>query len=102
MAHVIFLDETEDKNVSEQARRNTMRRKIDFVTTLGNLIGALLTFVYFYYINVDLNVPQEAASSLNEVVFFVIGTAFIFAVMITIDSRCSRPLLQTKKEEIST
>jgi len=102
MAHVIFLDETEDKNVREQARRNTMRRKIDFVTILGNLIGALLTFVYFHYINVDLNVPQEAASSLNEVVFFVIGTAFIFAVIVTINSRWSRPLFQTMQDEIST
>ena len=81
MAHVIFLDETEDKNAREQARRNTMRRKIGFITTLGNLIGALLTFVYFLYINVDLNVPQEAASSLNEEVFFVIGMAFIFFVI---------------------
>ena len=79
-----------------------MRRKIDFVTILGNLIGALLTFVYFLYINVDLNVPQEAASSLNAVVFFVIGTAFIFAVIVTINSRWSRPLFQTMQDEIST
>jgi len=55
-----------------------MRQKIYFVTILGNLIGALLTFVYSTYINVDLNVHQGAASSLNAAVPFVIGTAFIF------------------------
>ena len=78
MAHVIFLDETEGETAREQARRNSMRQKIFCVSILGNLIGALLTFVYFNYINVDLNVPQEAFSSLNAVVPFVIGTAFIF------------------------
>jgi len=54
-----------------------MRQKIYFVTIFGNLIGALLTFVYSTYINVDLNGPQGAASSLSAAVPFVIGTAFI-------------------------
>ncbi|MBL7203802.1 MAG: adenylate/guanylate cyclase domain-containing protein [Desulfobacteraceae bacterium] len=79
-----------------------MRQKIYFVTILGNLIGALLTFVYSTYINVDLNVPQGAASSLSAVVPFVIGTAFIFFVIITINHRWSRPLYQTMQDEIST
>lgn len=79
-----------------------MRQKIYFVTILGNLIGALLTFVYSAYINVDLNVPQGTTSSLNTVVPFVIGTAFIFFVIITINHRWSRPLYQTMPDEIST
>jgi len=83
-------------------RRNTMRQKIYFVTIFGNLIGALLTFVYSTYINVDLNGPQGAASSLSAAVPFVIGTAFIFFVIITINHRWSRPLYQTMQDEIST
>jgi len=79
-----------------------MRQKIYFVTILGNLIGALLTFVYSTYINVDLNVHQGAASSLNAAVPFVIGTAFIFFVIITINHRWSRPLYQTRQDEILT
>ena len=69
-----------------------MRQKIYFVTILGNLIGALLTFVYSTYINVDLNVSQGAVSSLSGVLPFVIGTGFIFFVIITINHRWSRPL----------
>jgi len=102
MARVIFFDKTEGENARKQARRNTMRQKIYFVTILGNLIGALLTFVYSTYINVGLSVPQEAASSLNAVAFFVIGTAFIFFVIVAINHRWSRPLYQTMQDEIST
>ena len=85
----------------DKSGENTMKRKIDFVTIFGNLIGALLTFVYFHYINADMNLPQGAASSLNALVFFIIGTAFIFAVIITIDSRWSQPLFQAIQDEIS-
>lgn len=79
-----------------------MRQKIFFVTIFGNLIGALLSFVYSYYINEDLNLTQTAPSSLNAVIFFVIGTGFIFLVIVKINNRWSRPLYKTMQDEIST
>nr|MBC8466392.1 hypothetical protein [Deltaproteobacteria bacterium] len=52
-----------------------MKLKINLVSVAGNLIGALLTFLYFAYINVDLKTSQGTGSMLISVVFFVIGTA---------------------------
>ena len=79
-----------------------MMQGMTFVMILGNLIGALLTFVYFHYINMDLNLPRETTSSLNDMVFFVIGTAFIFFVIVTINLRWSRPLHQVIQDENTT
>ena len=79
-----------------------MRHKINIVTILGNLVGALLTFIYFQYINVSVNVPREASSSINTIVFFIIGTAFIFVVIATIDLRWSRPLFEAMRNGTAT
>ena len=77
-----------------------MRLKINLVSVAGNLIGALLTFLYFAYINVDLKTSQGTGSMLISVVFFVIGTAFIFSVIVTINQRWSRPLFNDPLGEI--
>ena len=77
-----------------------MKLKINLVSVAGNLIGALLTFLYFAYINVDLQTLQGTGSMLISVVFFVIGTAFIFSVIVTINQRWSRPLFNDPLGEI--
>ena len=97
MEHIV-LNETEAKNVRDKSGENAMMQRITFVLILGNLIGALLTFVYFQYINIDLN-PRETTSSLYDMAFFVIGTAFIFFVIITINIRWSRPLHQALQDK---
>ena len=78
-----------------------MKLKINLVTIAGNLIGASLTFLYFSYINVDLKMSQGVDSMFNYVIFFIIGTAFIFAVIVTIDHRWSRPLFDNLQGEKS-
>jgi len=88
--------------VRDKSGENAMMQGITFVMILGNLIGALLTFVYFHYINMGLNLPRETTSSLNDMVFFVIGTAFIFFVIVTINLRWSRPLHQAIQDENTT
>ena len=73
-----------------------MKQREAFVLIIGNLIGALLTFVYFAYINMDLDKKTE--SSFNDMVFFIVGVAFIFVVIITINQRWSRPLYQAVQQ----
>ncbi len=77
-----------------------MRAKINLVCVGGNLIGAFLTFLYFAYINVGPEKTGEAPL-LHHLIFFVIGTAFIFAVIVTANIRWSRPLFQVVDGEIS-
>jgi len=86
--------------MSEKDGRNTMGLKVNLVSIAGNLIGALLTFLYFSYINVDMKMSQDGGPMLNYVIFFIIGTAFIFSVIVTIDRRWSRPLFNDLQGEI--
>jgi len=77
-----------------------MKLKVNLVSIAGNLIGALLTFLYFAYINVDLKMSQDGGPMINYVIFFIIGTAFIFSVIVAIDHLWSRPLFNNPQEAI--
>jgi len=78
-----------------------MRAKLNLVTISGNLLGAVLTFLYFSYINVGIHKTQGEGLTFQNIVFFVLGTAFIFFVIVTINNRWSRPLYQATSGEIS-
>ena len=78
-----------------------MKLKIHLVTVAGNLIGALLTFLYFAYINVDMKMSNVPGSMSKNVIVFIIGTAFIFSVVVTINYLWSRPLYNSLKNERS-
>ncbi len=77
-----------------------MRTKVKLVSIVGNLIGALLTFLYFAYINVGADKAQEGPS-LHHLIFFIIGTGFIFLVIVTMNVRWSRPLFSAIDGDIS-
>ncbi|MFH1243261.1 MAG: adenylate/guanylate cyclase domain-containing protein [Pseudomonadota bacterium] len=79
-----------------------MRLKVYIVTVVGNLMGAFLTFLYFAYINVDLKTTQGAGPTLNHVIFFIFGTAFIFFVVVMINRRWSLPVYKAIQDETSS
>ena len=58
-------------------------------------------FIYFAYIDVDLKMPQDPSPMLNYVIFFIIGTSFIFFVIVSIDQWRSRPLYHDPRGELS-
>jgi adenylate cyclase len=81
--------------------KNTMKLRINLVSVAGNLIGALLTFLYFAYIDVDLKMSQDSDPMLNYLIFFIIGTSFIFFVIVSINQWWSRPLYHDPPGELS-
>ena len=101
MTDVFFLGETEAENVRDKSGKNSMKLRINLVSVAGNLIGALLTFLYFAYIDVDLKMSQDPGPMLNYVIFFIIGTSFIFFVIVSIDKWWSRPLYHDPRGELS-
>jgi len=69
-----------------------MQFKLTILTVLGNMIGAVLTFLYFMYINTGDFEQSQDSPPLYYMIYFIIGTGFIFAVITFIIKRWSRPL----------
>ena len=65
--------------------------KLTWTQLLGNLVGALLTWFYFRF--VDFTAPQfQAPISRAEIVFFVVGFGALISAGIVWGSRWARPL----------
>ena len=65
--------------------------RLTLTQLLGNLVGALLTWFYFRF--VDFTAPQfQARISRGEIVFFVVGFAALISGGIVWGSRWARPL----------
>ena len=65
--------------------------RLTLTQLLGNLVGALLTWFYFRF--VDYTAPQfRAEISRNEIVFFIVAFAALICTGIVFGSRWSRPL----------
>ena len=69
-----------------------MRLKLTLLSVIGNLMGALLTFLYFSFVSVGLDSTLREGPSIHYVIFFVIGTGLIFLVIMVTLNRWSRPL----------
>jgi len=66
-----------------------------FVTMLfGNLGGALLTFVYFRFLD-PLALDGGGALGLNEIAFFVLGFSLLFVIGRTLAARWTSPIIRT-------
>ena len=69
-----------------------MGLKLTLLTVTGNLIGAVLTFLYFSYINTGADKIHSDSSSIHYIIYFIIATGLIFLVVILFSQRWSRPL----------
>ena len=78
-----------------------MNSKLNLLNVIGNLIGALLTFLYFSYIGVGSGSVPQAGPTVPYVVFFIIATGFIFLVIMTALQRWFRPLHEFSRKKMS-
>ena len=69
-----------------------MQLKLTIMTIAGNLIGALLTFLYFAYVNEGIYSYSSAELQFHYMIYFVVGTAAIFVTIILMLRRWTRPL----------
>ena len=65
---------------------------ISLVIIGGNLVGALLTFLYFSYISVGSDMLPQDELTIHEIAFVIIGIITIFSTVFLINSNWSRPL----------
>jgi adenylate cyclase len=70
------------------------------LTIGGNLIGGLLAFLYFSYINVPGDTLSKQGATLHHIIFAVIAGGIIFSTTSFVSTRWSRPLIQALKGEI--
>ncbi len=70
---------------------NHRRSKIKYVDLGGNLIGAVLTFVYFTFIDVTV-VQGTPGPSREDLLFFVIGFGLLAIIVFSFGRRWSGPL----------
>jgi len=78
-----------------------MRFKLTLYSAVGNMIGALLTFLYFTYINVGTYTPVDSEPNLHHIIYFIIGTGLIFLVVMLAVHHWTRPLDQFEKHNLS-
>ena len=78
-----------------------MNLKLTLLTVTGNLIGALLTFLYFSYVSVGADSSPPEGPSFHYVIFFIIGTGLIFSVIVTAIRRWTSPLDEFFKNNIA-
>lgn len=78
-----------------------MSVKLTLLNIMGNLIGALLTFLYFSYVTVGADSLPKEGSSIEYVIFFIIGTGLIFSVLVTVLNKWSRPLDEFSRKKMS-
>ncbi|HYN61217.1 MAG TPA: adenylate/guanylate cyclase domain-containing protein [Rubrivivax sp.] len=73
------------------ATRNSFRARMLGLTLLGNLGGALLTFLYFVYVD-PRAVSGRVATTGAEIAYFVVASALLFAVGRHLSMRWLAPL----------
>jgi adenylate cyclase len=73
---------------------------LPLVTIGGNLVGGILTFLYFSYINTPGEPLSQHGASLYHVFFAIVAGGFIFSATSFMSVRWSRPLSQALKGEI--
>ena len=78
-----------------------MRLKLTLLSVIGNLMGALLTFLYFSFVSVGPDSTLREGPSIHYVIFFVIGTGLIFLVIMVTLNRWSHPLDEFFKSKLS-
>ncbi len=76
-----------------------MRFKLTLLSIVGNLIGAVLAFLYFSYINVGSSNSIDNDLDLHYIIYFIIGTGIIFFVVLLAVHRWTRDLYRFEKEE---
>ena len=70
-----------------------MRLKLTLLNVTGNLIGALLAFLYFAHVSVSSTYQKpEDALSIHYLIYFVIGVGIIFLVVMLFIYRWTRPI----------
>lgn len=69
-----------------------MRLKLSLLSAAGNIIGAVLVFLYFAYINVNTYQYVGDELSFHYIIYFIIGTGLIFLVVMLAVHRWTRPL----------
>lgn len=69
-----------------------MQFKLAFMTITGNLIGALLTFLYFAYVNVGVYRFSSEEPHFHNMIYFILGTGIIFTTIVLLTNRWTRPL----------
>jgi adenylate cyclase len=77
-----------------------MGLKLTLLTVTGNLIGAVLTFLYFSYIDVGAEKISQASSSIHYIIYFIVATGLIFFVIIQFAQRWSRPLDEFSTKQV--
>jgi len=78
-----------------------MRLKLSLLSAAGNIIGALLVFLYFSYINPTTYQYMGDELSFHYIIYFIIGTGLIFLVVMLAVHRWTRPLNQFTEHNIS-
>ena len=78
-----------------------MNLRLTLLNVTGNLIGALLTFLYFSYVSVGADKIPREGPSIHYVIFFIIGTGLIFLVIVTTIRRWSSSLDEFLKNKVS-
>jgi len=76
-----------------------MRFKLTLLSAVGNMIGAVLAFLYFSYINVGTSNSIDNDLGLHYIIYFIIGTGIIFLVVLLAVHRWTRDLYRFEKEE---
>jgi len=78
-----------------------MNLKLTLLIVTGNLIGALLTFLYFSYVSAGAYKTLHEGPSIHYVIFFIIGTGLIFLVILMAIHRWISPLDEFFKNKVS-
>jgi class 3 adenylate cyclase len=78
-------------NAATTATRKSFRTRMLGLTLLGNLGGALLTFLYFIYVD-PRAVSGRAATTGAEIAYFVVASTLLFAVGRYLSMRWLAPL----------
>jgi len=78
-----------------------MRFKLTLLSAAGNLMGALLTFLYFSYINISNHTYADNELSFHYIIYFIIGTGIIFLVVMLALHRWTRDLYRFEQKDIA-
>jgi len=87
----IFISQLIQNTLLVFKRRTFMRLKMTLLSVAGNLMGALLTFLYFAYINVSAYDYVDDTRN-YYIIYFIIGVGIIFLVITLSANRWTRDL----------
>jgi adenylate cyclase len=76
-----------------------MRLKLTLLSAVGNLMGALLTFLYFAYININNYKYTDDQLSFHYIIYFIIGVGIIFLVVMLAIHRWTRDLYRFENKD---